>query len=72
MLDCQWCGGTGWIGINNVCGECSGSGDANEYYDSEWGWTKTKTKKILFRIPENMSLSDFVVGTDDQDDGIPC
>lgn len=64
MLDCQWCGGSGWIGINRVCGECSGSGITNEYYDSDFGWTETSTKKTLFRIPEGMTLDDFVVEND--------
>ena len=59
MLDCDWCGGSGWIGINRGCGECSGTGYANEYYDSDFGWTKTNIKKTLFRIPEGMTLDDF-------------
>lgn len=60
MLDCEWCGGSGWVGINRVCGECSGSGDASEYYDSDWGWTKTKTKKILLDIPEGGFLNEYM------------
>lgn len=66
MLDCDWCGGSGWIGINRICGECGGSGICNEYYDSDFGWTKTKSKKILLHIPEGGFLDDFMI--EDQPD----